>query len=85
MNKLCLISAVALLALCGCARHYVITLNNGLQVDARGKPELVGGAYVFKDGMGNQQHVAAGSVHQIAPASMMGTGNNPTTRTPSGN
>jgi hypothetical protein len=83
MNKLPILSA-ALLALCGCARHYVITLNNGLEIDARGKPKLVGGAYVFKDGVGNERHVPAGSVHEIAPASMMQSSDKDTTLTPPG-
>ena len=71
MRKLFCLSAVCLLALCGCVRHYVITLNNGSQIDARSKPRLDGGAYWFKDALGRDARVPAGRVQEIAPASMV--------------
>jgi hypothetical protein len=56
--------------LTGCARSYVITLNNGARIATKGKPKLEGGAYVFKDVKGQPGHVSAGRVREIAPASM---------------
>ena len=60
------------LALCaGCARHYVITLNNGTQLLTASKPKLVRSNYVFKDARGQQVSVPSGRVREIAPASMV--------------
>ena len=56
--------------LAGCARNYVITLNNGTRVTTRGKPKLQGGTYLFKDAKGQPAQVSAGRVREIAPASM---------------
>ena len=56
--------------LTGCARRYTITLQNGNQITAHGKPKLQGDAYVFKDANGQQGFVSAGRVREIAPASM---------------
>lgn len=58
------------LLLSGCARHYVLTLNNGSQVDAWGKPKLVNGSYQFKDAQGRERQVSSSRVNEIAPASM---------------
>jgi hypothetical protein len=69
MKKTFLYLAVAML-LSGCASHYVITKNDGLQIDARGKPRLQGGFYVYKDAMGNPQRVFAGDIREIAPAGL---------------
>ncbi len=68
MNKALRFLGIGLLLLCGCARHYVITLNNGSQIGTRSKPHLQNGVYVFKDGLGNQSYVAAGRVAEISPA-----------------
>jgi len=54
----------------GCARNYVITLNNGARMTAKGKPKLQNGSYVFKDATGQPARVSAGRVREIAPASM---------------
>ena len=70
MKKLALIPLLGVLALSGCVRHYIITLNNGMQLDTRSKPKLDNGAYYFKDARGDDKHVPAGSVHEITPASM---------------
>lgn len=70
MNKSSLLILVGCLALCGCARHYVLTLNNGLQVDAWGKPKLVNGIYHFKNGQGEASSVSSSRVSEITPASM---------------
>lgn len=60
-----------LLVLSGCANHYVVTLNNGGQITSQGKPQLINGAYHFKDLSGKEQYVPAGRVHEVAPASMV--------------
>jgi hypothetical protein len=68
-----LLLATALLGavlLTGCTRHYVITLNSGARVTTAGKPRLENGTYVFKDAKGQPASVFAGSVREIAPASM---------------
>jgi hypothetical protein len=56
--------------LTGCARSYVITMNNGTRVTTQGKPKLQGGNYVFKDATGQRVQVPAGRVREVAPASM---------------
>lgn len=55
----------------GCARHYVIILNNGAHIASRGKPQLQHGAYVFKNAKGQPASVPSGRVREIAPASMV--------------
>ena len=69
MNKLVLLGLSCLL-LSGCAQRYVITLNNGTQIDSRGKPRRVGASYVVKDADGKEIRIPAGRVSEIAPASM---------------
>jgi len=56
--------------LTGCARHYVVTLENGSQLSVMGKPKIEGGSYVFKDAMGQPVRIPKGSVREIAPKSM---------------
>ena len=63
---------LGLLAFTGCARNYVITLNNGTQLGAQGRPRLENGAYYFKDARGQDSSVGAGRVSQIEPASSAG-------------
>jgi hypothetical protein len=58
------------LALCGCAQHYVIRENNGMEIDAYGKPKLEGGSFHYKDGAGNEVVVPSGRVSEVAPASV---------------
>jgi hypothetical protein len=58
------------LALSGCARHYVIRLNNGQQITTASKPKLKGAAYYFKDARGREHVLPEGRVHEIEPASM---------------
>jgi hypothetical protein len=70
MKKPLLLLSIGLVTLCGCARHYIITLNNGEQIDARGKPKLKGGAYYYKDPLGREAYVPAGRIREVAPASM---------------
>jgi len=56
--------------LTGCTPHYLITLNSGARITALGKPRYENGAYIFKDVKGQPASVFAGSVREIAPASM---------------
>jgi len=57
------------LLLSGCARNYVITLNNGSRVSTTTKPKLVRGNYMFKDLDGQDSYVPMGRVAMIEPAS----------------
>jgi len=63
--------ALAVLLFPGCAKNYVITLNNGSRINTVGKPKFQKGIYVFEDGLGQKAYVPAGRVREIAPASMM--------------
>lgn len=54
----------------GCARNYVMTLNNGARITTRGKPKLQNGAFVYKDVQGVPSVMPMGRVAEIAPASM---------------
>lgn len=54
----------------GCARSYVITLNNGSRITTQGKPKLSGSTYVYKDASGKPAQVSTLRVREIAPASM---------------
>jgi hypothetical protein len=59
------------LILSGCARSYIITLNNGSRIQTAGKPHLDRGFYYYKDALGHQATpVFSGSVREVAPASM---------------
>jgi hypothetical protein len=71
MKKLFPVLALCLMACCGCARHWVMTLTNGTQIDTRGKPKLQKGYYVYKDPLGREGYVYAGRVREMGPASMM--------------
>jgi hypothetical protein len=70
MNRLWLALLLTPLLLAGCARSYVITLNNGARITTRGKPQLQGGAYVYKDIKGETSRVSVGRVTEIAPSSL---------------
>jgi hypothetical protein len=59
-----------LLLITGCAQHYVITTQTGSQIGTKGKPHLKNGVYSYTDAMGRESVIPAGSVTQIAPASM---------------
>ncbi len=61
---------VCLIALTGCAHHYVLTLNNGAQITTASKPRLKEGVYYFKDAKGEEHFVAASRVRELAPASI---------------
>lgn len=70
MNKLSLIALAALLSFCGCARHYVIKMNNGNQIVVKGKPKHRGNSYYFKDPKGEVRRISDGSVAEVEPARM---------------
>ncbi len=71
MNKRALILWLGLGLLSGCAQHYTITLNNGLQIPATSKPRFENGSYYYKDAQGRNAFVPAGRVLQVAPTSMV--------------
>ncbi len=69
--KRTLLSVLVLpLLLCGCARHYVMKLSNGMQITTASKPKLKGGDYYFKDATGKVNKVPQSRVMVIEPASM---------------
>jgi hypothetical protein len=70
MKNIVLLLALVSLFLTGCARHYVMTLNNGSRITTKGKPKLQGNDYVYKDVMGQPGAVSSGRVREISPASM---------------
>ncbi len=57
-------------SLCGCASHYVMKLNNGLQITSNSKPKLKDGYYTYTDAAGKQRYIPQGRVLLIEPASM---------------
>jgi hypothetical protein len=70
MRKWTLALALILVTLCGCTRHYVITLDNGVRLGSNGKPKLKKGFYVYKDGLGREAFVSSARVSEVSPASM---------------
>ena len=61
---------IGLLALSGCASHYVMRLNNGTQIITASKPKLKNNVYTFKDAKGEKHFIGASRVHEIEPASL---------------
>ena len=71
MKRMLLPALAGLSLLSGCARTYVLTLNNGERIRTNGKPHLDRGFYYFKDASGHDAApVFSGSVRELAPASM---------------
>ena len=70
MTKAALLLFIGLLALTGCAHHYVMKLNTGAQITTSSKPKLKEGIYYYKDAKGEEHGVSAARVRQIAPASV---------------
>ena len=68
---------LGLLTLTGCAHHYVMRLNNGTEIITASKPQLKEGIYYFNDAKGQEHSVVAGSVRELAPASMAQAENKP--------
>lgn len=77
MKILVLPLLIGLLALSGCASHYVMKLTNGAEITTVGKPRLKGNTYCFKDAKGQEHFVSRGRVHQIEPASLANEENKP--------
>jgi len=69
VRNLCFLLPLGFLLFTGCARNYTITLTNGTQLGAQGKPQLKNGAYYFKDAIGHDTAIAAGRVSRIETAS----------------
>ncbi len=61
---------IGLIALNGCAHHYVMKLTNGAEVTTATKPKLKDGVYYFKDAKGEEHAVAISRVRELEPASM---------------
>jgi hypothetical protein len=70
MKKAVLPLLVGLVALTGCAQHYVMRLNNGMEITTASKPKLKEGVYQFKDAKGEEHYVPVTRVREVAPASM---------------
>jgi oligoendopeptidase F len=71
MKKFLWLLPAGLLVLSGCARGYVMTLDNGTRLRTASKPHLVNGFYYYKDAMGNTaEPVFSSRVTEIVPASM---------------
>ncbi len=70
MKKLVLPIALSLFVTCGCAHHYVMKLNNGMQIVTASKPRPKGGYYYYKDALGRENAIPQGRVLVIEPASM---------------
>ena len=70
MNKAALPLLIGLIALTGCAHHYVIKLSSGAQITTASKPKLKEGIYYFKDTKGEEHALAGARVREIAPASV---------------
>ena len=68
MKNCLLVCVLGLVVLTGCARRYIVTLQNGSQMTAHGKPKLENNAYVFKDGSGQTRYVPVSRVREVAPS-----------------
>ncbi|MFO1478078.1 MAG: YgdI/YgdR family lipoprotein [Verrucomicrobiota bacterium] len=64
-----IILLAGLLAVTGCARHYIITMSNGSQVVTTSKPKQDGNYFNYKDAKGNPARISAGMVREIRPLS----------------
>jgi hypothetical protein len=70
MKKTTLPILIGMIALTGCAHHYVIRLSNGTEITTATKPQLREGVYQFKDAKGEEHFVPLTRVREVAPASM---------------
>jgi hypothetical protein len=69
MKKAALPLLIGLVALTGCAHHYVLRLTNGSEITTASKPRLKEGVYHFKDAKGEEHFVPQARVREVAPAS----------------
>jgi len=70
MKKTTLLILIGMIALTGCAHHYVIRLSNGTEITTATKLQLREGVYQFKDAKGEEHFVPLTRVREVAPASM---------------
>src|ERR1035438_4011536 len=70
MKKSSLPLIIGLIALSGCASHYVIRLDNNSEITTATKPKLKDQVYYFKDTKGEEQSVPKFRVRELAPAAM---------------
>jgi hypothetical protein len=61
---------IGLILLCGCARHYILKLSNGYEIESAGKPKLVGGSFRYRDAKGHDHLIPESRVLEMEPASM---------------
>ncbi|MBI3417220.1 MAG: hypothetical protein HY043_18165 [Verrucomicrobia bacterium] len=69
MKNQILILGLLLFFLCGCATRYEITTTGSARYTSVGKPQRVGGWYVFKEVSGKTNFVSAMRVRTIEPVS----------------
>jgi hypothetical protein len=62
---------VGLVALCGCAHQYLITLRNGDQILCRDQPKLQGTTYHFTDRTGGKDVIAQSRVLKVRAVSVV--------------
>ena len=77
MKRAALPLVIGLIALTGCANHYVMKLNSGSVITTASKPRLKDGIYHFKDAKGEEHFVPMGRVREVAPASTVERENKP--------
>ncbi len=77
MKSLSWLLLAGLIALTGCAHHYVMKLTNGAQITTATKPKLKESTYYFKDAKGVEQVIPAARVREVAPASIADQENKP--------
>jgi hypothetical protein len=77
MKKAALPLLIGLIALTGCAHHYVMKLTDGAQITTATKPKLKEGIYHFKDAKGEEHFVPASRVRELAPAAVAQRENKP--------
>ena len=77
MKRASLPLLIGLIALSGCARHYVIKLDSGAQITTSTKPKLNEDTYHFRDATGEEHLLPSFRVREIAPASMAERENKP--------
>jgi hypothetical protein len=77
MKKANLPLLIGLIALTGCAHHYVMKLTGGSEITTASKPRLKDGIYHFKDAKGEEHFIPEGRVREVAPASVVARENKP--------